>query len=192
MGRRQSRSGLADIMSHLVGVRVYQQYAWDYAGLRHLAIHGHQFDRYVVNNVRLNYFWTLLFLRLQKLDLKGKPIARFIDRLNTRWLRMSEKVASGALFHAAQHNADRIFCGHTHVALQQEQNGHHYYNAGGWVDSVPTYITVDEDGVRIREFQRQPDDGNFTEETGDVDAEMAELAGESGLTEDAEYEKIGG
>jgi len=182
--------GLTDIMSHLVGVRVYQQYVWEYAGLRHLAIHGHQFDRYVVNNVRLNYFWTLLFLRLQKLDLKGKPVARFIDRLNTRWLRMSEKVTSGALFHAAQHNVDRIFCGHTHVALQQEQDGCHYYNAGGWVDSVPTYITIDEEGVQVREYQLRAED-NLVEETGDVDSQTTELADESGLTEDAEYEKIG-
>jgi len=182
--------GLTDIMSHLVGVRVYQQYVWEYAGLRHLAIHGHQFDRYVVNNLRLNHFWTVLFLRLQKLDLKGKPVARFIDRLNTRWLRMSAKVASGALFHAVLHKADRIFCGHTHVALQQEQGGHHYYNTGGWVDSVPTYITIDEDGVRIQEYQQPSSDPSGSEERGDLefDTEPAE----TGPTEDAEYEKIGG
>src|SRR6266436_1762372 len=35
--------GLTNIMSHLVGVRVYQQYEWEYYGLRHMAIHGHQF-----------------------------------------------------------------------------------------------------------------------------------------------------
>src|ERR1700733_10485169 len=45
--------GLADIMSHLVGVRVYQEYEWEYTGMRHLAIHGHQFDRLLANNVRL-------------------------------------------------------------------------------------------------------------------------------------------
>jgi metallophosphoesterase superfamily enzyme len=64
--------GLTDIMSHLVGVKVFQEYEWEYAGLRHIAIHGHQFDRFVVNNVRFNYlFGTLAYLWLQKLDLKG-------------------------------------------------------------------------------------------------------------------------
>ena len=63
--------GLTDIMSHLVGVRVYQQYVWNYAGVRHLAIHGHQFDRLVANNLRLNYLGTLLYLQLEKLDLKA-------------------------------------------------------------------------------------------------------------------------
>ena len=32
--------GLTNIMSHLVGVRVYQRYAWQYDGLQHIAIHG--------------------------------------------------------------------------------------------------------------------------------------------------------
>ena len=95
--------GLANIMSHLVGVRVYQEYAWQYAGLRHIAIHGHQFDGFQVNNVRLSKLGTSLYLQLQKLDFKSKPIARFIDRLNTRWLRMSSKVSAGALHYARQH-----------------------------------------------------------------------------------------
>src|SRR6202050_2550923 len=92
--------GLTDIMSHLVGVQVYQEYEWNYGGLRHIAIHGHQFDGFQVNRVRLSRLGTSLYLQLQKLDFKRKPIARLIDRLNTRWLRMSTKVATGAIAHA--------------------------------------------------------------------------------------------
>jgi len=165
--------GLTDVMSHLVGVRVYQEYRWNYDGQRHLAIHGHQFDRFVVNSLRLNYLGTLLYLQLQKLDFKGKPVARLIDRLNTRWLRMSPKVASGALFHARLHGVDRIFCGHTHVAMQQIQDGIQYYNAGGWTDSCATYITIGAEGVRIHEYREQDgdcvsiDDHEATPEAGD-------------------------
>src|SRR5207247_7891646 len=42
--------GLSDVMSHLVGIDVYQQYEWDFEGVHHLAIHGHQFDRFLVSN----------------------------------------------------------------------------------------------------------------------------------------------
>src|ERR1700675_4901955 len=146
--------GLTNIMSHLVGVRVYQHYAWQYAGLRHIAIHGHQFDGFQVNNVRLSRLGTSLYLRLQKLDFKNKPIVRLIDRLNTRWLRMSLKVSGGALQHARQHDANRIFCGHTHEAIHVEKDGVQYYNAGGWPDSRLTYLTVDEQGVQIHEFDQ--------------------------------------
>src|SRR5882672_7152085 len=123
--------GLTNIMSHLVGVRVYQDYAWQYGGLRHIAIHGHQFDGFQVNNLRFSRLGTFLYLQLQKLDFRSKPIARLIDRLNTRWLRMSPKVSAGALHYAHQHGADRIFCGHTHQAVHVEQDGIHYYNSGG-------------------------------------------------------------
>ena len=140
---------LTNVMSHLVGVRVYQEYAWEYQGVRHLAIHGHQFDGFQVNNVSLSRMGTWFYLHLQKFDVKGKPIARLIDRINTSWLRLSPKVSSGAIAYARQHAAGRVFCGHTHEAIHVERDGIHYYNSGGWVDSRMTYLTVDEEGVRI-------------------------------------------
>jgi UDP-2,3-diacylglucosamine pyrophosphatase LpxH len=194
--------GLTDIMSHLVGIRVYQEYAWEYGGLRHLAIHGHQFDGFQVNRIRLSRWGTSLFLQLQKLDFKSKPITRMIDRLNTRWLRMSAKVASGALAYARQHGADRIFCGHTHEAIDVEQNGIYYYNSGGWVDSRLTYLTVDEQGVKTHEFNEhdyhehesgeRADDRDSGEERSETDSALADVADEPGLLEDVEYESVGG
>jgi UDP-2,3-diacylglucosamine pyrophosphatase LpxH len=189
--------GLTNIMSHLVGVRVYQDYSWEYRGLRHIAIHGHQFDGFQVSRVRLSQWGTSLYLRLQKIDLKGKPIARLIDRVNTRWLRMSPKVAAGALTYAGQRAADRIFCGHTHEAIHVEQDGVHYYNSGGWVDSRLTYLTIDAEGVQIhdygeQEYRERTDDRDSGEERGQADSAFADLADESGLLEDAEYESVGG
>jgi len=145
--------GLTEVMSHLVGIRVYQEYRWDYQGIRHIAVHGHQFDGFVVKNVRLNYlFGTLLYLQLQKWDSKGKALTRFLDRLGTSWGRMSSKVSEGALGHARRNGAQRIFCGHTHAAMRVNQDGVEYYNSGSWIDDRPTFITVGEDGVQIREY----------------------------------------
>jgi UDP-2,3-diacylglucosamine pyrophosphatase LpxH len=187
--------GLTNIMSHLVGVRVYQSYEWEFGGHRHIAIHGHQFDGFQVNNVRLSKVGTALYLKLQKLDFKSKPIVRLIDRLNTRWLRMSPKVSAGALEYARQHEADRIFCGHTHEALHVAENGIDYYNAGGWVDSRLTYLTVDEQEVRIHEYnQHEPeraDDRDSSQERGEADSSFADFADDSGLLEDVEYEGVG-
>jgi UDP-2,3-diacylglucosamine pyrophosphatase LpxH len=145
--------GLTNVMSHLVGVKVFQEYEWSYASLRHVAIHGHQFDGFAVNSVSLSKFGTWFYLLLQKLDLRGNPLSRLIDRLNTRWLRMSAKVASGAIAYARQHKVDRIFCGHTHDAMHVTQDGIEYYNSGGWIDSRLTYITIGNEGVQIHEYQ---------------------------------------
>ena len=184
--------GLIQIMSHLVGVRAYQEYTWEYQGLRHVAVHGHQFDSFGVNNVRFNYlFGTLLYLQLQKWDSKSKVLTRFLDRLNTRWLRLSTKVAEGALAHARQRQAARIFCGHTHAALHRREDGIDYYNSGSWIDDRPAYITVGEEGVQIHEYLERPDDRHPGEERSEADSEPAEFAGEAGLSEDAEYEGVG-
>jgi hypothetical protein len=135
---------------------------------------------------------TSLYLQLQKMDLKGKPIARLIDRMNTRWLRMSPKVAAGALNYAIQHGADRIFCGHTHQAIHVERGGIHYYNSGGWVDSRLTYLTIDEQGVQIHDYNERADDCDSGEERSEADSALADFTDESGLLEDVEYESVGG
>ena len=185
--------GLTEIMSHLVGVRVYQEYQWEYQGLRHIAVHGHQFDGIVVKNVHVSYLiGTLLYLQMQKWDSKNKTVTRFLDRLGTRWQRLSEKVAHGALVHARHHHAARIFCGHTHAALHQHDNerGIDYFNCGAWIDEHPTYISVGEEGVQIHEYAEQPDEPHPAEQPGLTDAEAAEFGDEAGFVEDSEYEGV--
>lgn len=183
--------GLVDVLSHLVGVRAYQEYAWEYLGRRHLAIHGHQFDRFAINNLLVSSLLTFLHLQLQKLDSRSKRISRYMDLMNTRWLRLSTKVSDGAMTYASLHRADRIFCGHTHVPLFLERDGVEYYNSGSWTDARPTYITVDAEGVRIHEYQERPDHRDSSEERVEADSELAELADAPGLHPDAEYESIG-
>jgi len=183
--------GLTEIMSHLVGVRVYQEYQWEYHGLRHIAVHGHQFDGFVVSNVRVSYLiGTLLYLQLQKWDSKNKTLTRFLDRLGTRWQRLSEKVADGALAHARHHPAARIFCGHTHAAMHKREDGIDYYNCGAWIDARPTYITVGEDGVQIHEYVERPDDLHPAGEQSLTDGDAAEFDNEAGFVEDGEFEGV--
>jgi UDP-2,3-diacylglucosamine pyrophosphatase LpxH len=183
--------GLTNVMSHLVGVRVFQEYRWRYRGLTHLAIHGHQFDGFAVNSMPLSSLGTRLYLQLQKLDLKGNPIARLIDRLNTRWLRMSAKVASGAIAHARERGAQRIFCGHTHDAMHLERDGVDYYNAGGWIDARLTYITVGDNGVRIHDYNEQADERDSGAERNEADSELGAFTSDADSIDDYEYEGIG-
>jgi UDP-2,3-diacylglucosamine pyrophosphatase LpxH len=178
-------------MSHLVGVKAYQEYSWDFLGRRHIAIHGHQFDRFMANNVFVSAIGSFLHLQLQKLDFKGKGLSRYVDRIHIRWLRLTQKVAAGALAHARVHQADRIFCGHTHVPSSQQRDGIEYYNTGSWTDSRPTYITVDAEGVEIHEYQERTDDRHSGEERSETDAEFADFADDAGLSADAEYQGVG-
>ena len=144
--------GLTEVMSHLVGVKVYQEYQWKYAGKRYLAIHGHQYDSFLVCNASLSAAGEWVYMYLQKLDSKSKLISRFLDRQNSKWMRLSPKVATGALAYARLRGVDVVFCGHTHMAMQAQSKGIRYFNSGCWTTEDPTYITVDELGVEVHDY----------------------------------------
>lgn len=156
--------GLTEVMSHLVGVKVYQKYSWRFAGRRYLAIHGHQYDRFLVNNRALSALCAYVYIQLQRLDSKTYRLSRYLDRQNSNWLRLSSKVEAGAIAYARFCGADSVFCGHTHLPMESEHAGVHYLNSGCWTCETPTYITVDESGERIRTYAGQPsfdfEDGN--------------------------------
>jgi UDP-2,3-diacylglucosamine pyrophosphatase LpxH len=144
--------GLADVMSHLVGVKVYQECLWDFAGLRYLAIHGHQFDRFLVDNAALSAIGEFLHIQIQRFDSERKVFTRFLDRQNSKWLHLSPKVATGAMAHAKLRGAQVVFCGHTHHAMQAEEDGVRYFNTGCWTGDAPTYITVGQAGVQLHTY----------------------------------------
>lgn len=182
--------GLSQVMSHLVGVEVYQEYEWWFGGIRHLAIHGHQFDRFVVNNHFISNLFTAIHEKLQKLSFGRKRIVGFLERFDTVWLRLSDKVAGGALAHAQHRNIQRIFCGHTHEAMSAGRGAIQYFNSGSWTQDTATYITVDEEGVNIHEYDERVDDRYPGEERGKANREFAYLADSAGLQGDAEYKGI--
>jgi UDP-2,3-diacylglucosamine pyrophosphatase LpxH len=157
--------GLTDVMSHLVGVQVYQEYLWNFAGKRYLAIHGHQFDRFLVNNAALSAIGEFLHLQIQKLGSERKNLARFLDRQNSTWLRLSPKVAAGALAHAKVRNAEVVFCGHTHQPMKAENDGILYFNSGCWTGDESTYIAVDRSGAKIERYLMEP---SMADELGKV------------------------
>jgi UDP-2,3-diacylglucosamine pyrophosphatase LpxH len=182
--------GLSNLMSHLVGIPVYRRYVWEYQGIRHLAVHGHQFDRFVVNNFLLSRLGEWIYLQLQKLDPRGKALARYLDRLNTRWLRLTDKVAAGAFEHARLCQAKRVFCGHTHVAMEAIKDGIAYYNSGSWVDSSCTYITVGEEGVELHEYDERAYDRNSGEEREETAALVAGVSVPSELSLPAGHDSV--
>ncbi len=182
--------GLSNLMSHLVGVPVYERYVWRFGGKKHLAIHGHQFDRFVSRNLLISRIGEAIYYELQKMDSQNKTLSRFLDRMNTRWLRLSTKVSRGALHYAQTGGMDRVFCGHTHVAMHANQDGIDYYNTGSWIDERATYVTVADEGVAIREYLCRTDHRDTNEERIAKPPTPADLFEHAGLPRLAGYESL--
>jgi UDP-2,3-diacylglucosamine pyrophosphatase LpxH len=117
-----------------------------------LAIHGHQFDRFIVNNALLSGLGEFIYLQLQRVDTRDNFLSHWLDRMNSRWLRLTPKVARGALSYARGKGCDVVFCGHTHQAYQAAAGGVQYFNTGCWTHESPTFITVADGEVRTHHF----------------------------------------
>ncbi len=134
------------------GAKIYSSYSWKYNGKKYIAIHGHQFDNFLINNAFLSFIANKIYNFIQLIDFDDKRISRFIKKKSKGWLRLSEKVASRALLYAKFHQADFIFCGHTHRAIKRKKDGICYCNSGCWTDLPATYILIDGEKIRIGKY----------------------------------------
>ena len=145
--------GLYEIFGPLMNAKIHETYVWQYKKERYLAMHGHQFDRFLIDNVFLSRLASWIYNQIQRFDFADKRVSHYVKRESKGWLRISQKVAEGAVKEAKKNGAKYAFCGHTHKPLEKT-NFHHvrYYNAGCWTDTPCSYITIDKRDIRIRKF----------------------------------------
>lgn len=144
---------LAKIFAALTGAKVYKKYVWRHKGKKYIAIHGHQFDNYLVDNALLSLIAPRIYNLIQLVDFPDRRMSRYIKNNHKGWLRNSEKVAARAILYARMCGADYIFCGHTHKAMRERRSGTRYFNSGSWTDSPATYITVEGKKIEICIYQ---------------------------------------
>ena len=137
---------LAQIASAFLGIDVHKEYTWDHAGKKHLAIHGHQFDRFLINNKVMSDIASFLYLMLQRVDMKKRRLSRFVKRLSKKWLRLSNKVSLSAIRYGKRKKADYVFCGHTHLSVEKKMKDIRYFNSGCWTDIPSTFIEIKDSG----------------------------------------------
>jgi UDP-2,3-diacylglucosamine pyrophosphatase LpxH len=149
-----NHDGIAEILSHLLGLRVYDEYLWESAGEKYLAIHGHQFDRFLNENIIISAFACGIYKLFQRIDTDEQRVSRWMKRRSKMWLRISEKIANDAIAYAKTKRAKYVFCGHTHQAMERKIDGVTYVNSGCWTDVPSQFITIgSQNGVMLREFR---------------------------------------
>jgi UDP-2,3-diacylglucosamine pyrophosphatase LpxH len=148
--------GLAEIMSHLIGIEVYKEYNWILNGKKYLAIHGHQFDRFLNENIIISAIASFVYDRIQRWGNEKQTIARYLKNKSKGWLRLAKKVADGAVEYGRHKKANVVICGHTHKSARYEypEKNIIYYNSGCWTDIPSSYILIYENGeVEIKYFE---------------------------------------
>lgn len=144
--------GLANIFAAFTGAKAYKVYKWQYRRKVYLAIHGHQFDNFLVDNAVLSFLAQKIYNFIQLIDFKDLRMSHYLKRSSKGWLRLSEKVARRAILYGRLRGVDYVFCGHTHKAMQERRGKIHYYNSGSWTDIPSTYITIDGRKIELCEY----------------------------------------
>ena len=145
---RGNHDGPADIVSHIVGVDIHDEYIFDNGQIRLLILHGDQFDTIVTNFGWLTDFACAVFYFIQKWA--PHRASRWIRRVTKRWQRNSERVEERAIEYAKAKKCAYVTCGHTHLPMKEERDGVTYVNSGTWIESPPSpFVAVRGAEIRL-------------------------------------------
>lgn len=143
--------GLVDVLSHLVGIEVFDKYEWMADNKKCVALHGHQFDPAISRWQGISDFFSWWYLQLQKLPGLKKGFPRWVDSVTSKFQKLSQIIEQKALKYGKCHGYDVVCCGHTHEALSSIQDGVEYYNSGCWVKHEGTYIGINGNHIEVKQ-----------------------------------------
>ncbi len=145
-----NHDGSANIVSHLLGVRVLEECVLVSGQRRILIFHGHQYDRFIQDHPIVTLLADTAYSLLQKLD-RRHAIARLAKRSSKIFLRCEDKIRTGARASAARHGCDAVICGHTHRAVEDDSKDIIYYNSGCWTERPCHYLAIQRGRIELRQ-----------------------------------------
>ncbi len=146
---RGNHDGPADIISHIVGVDILDEYIYDNGEARLLILHGDQFDTFITSYKLLTEVGCRIFYFIQKWA--PHNTARWIRRVTKKWQRNSQLVQQRAVEYARGKGCRFVTCGHTHLPLTAEVDRVRYFNTGTWIEHPPCpFVSVRGPEVRLQ------------------------------------------
>jgi UDP-2,3-diacylglucosamine pyrophosphatase LpxH len=145
-----NHDGSAEIISHLLGVQVVEEYVLQSGGEKILIVHGHQFDDFINDHPILTWIADCAYWLLQKID-KTHYIARLAKRRSKTFVRCTNKIQEGARRLAHGRGCTIALCGHTHHVEAMPASPEMpvaYFNSGCWTENPASYLTIQRGEVK--------------------------------------------
>jgi UDP-2,3-diacylglucosamine pyrophosphatase LpxH len=146
-----NHDGSAEIISHLLGVSVEDEYVLESGPQRVLILHGHVFDDFIQSYPFVTWLADRLYRVLQMID-RTHRFAKMAKHGSKTFLRCAKKIADGATALARERGCTAVVCGHTHVACALTEQPIPYFNSGCWTELPCSYLTVKDGAVELHEF----------------------------------------
>jgi UDP-2,3-diacylglucosamine pyrophosphatase LpxH len=153
-----NHDGSAEIVSHLLGVAVRDEYILESGGQRILILHGHSFDDFLDAHPVLTWVGDCIYWLLQGID-RTHYFAKLAKQGSKTFLRCARKIEEGAVAYARKKSCGAVCCGHTHHGVTNTDGAVHYFNSGCWTEVPGTYLTVANGNVELHSFTAEPPAG---------------------------------
>jgi UDP-2,3-diacylglucosamine pyrophosphatase LpxH len=145
-----NHDGSAEVVSHLLGVTVKDEFVFRSGDREILVLHGHTFDDFIDTHPILTWIGDCIYALLQWVD-SSHTIARMAKKGSKTFVRCVQKIERGAIAQAKRMGCDVVCCGHTHLAVENphDESGVQYFNSGCWTESPCTYLTIVDGLVQL-------------------------------------------
>jgi UDP-2,3-diacylglucosamine pyrophosphatase LpxH len=147
-----NHDGSAEVVSHLLGVTVVDEYVLSSGGRKILILHGHQFDDFIDAHPFLTWVGDLIYFFLQKID-RTHYFAKLAKKGSKTFLRCAKKIEEGSREHAIRKSCQAVCCGHTHHATFDQSHTVHYFNSGCWTELPCTFLTITDGSIEMHQME---------------------------------------
>jgi UDP-2,3-diacylglucosamine pyrophosphatase LpxH len=165
-----NHDGSAEVISHLLGVTVQNDYVLQSGGQRILILHGHIFDEFIDNHPILTWLADRVYKFLQWID-NSHYFAKLAKHGSKTFLRCMKKIEEGSTELARRRGCCAAICGHTHHPCAHTNQPIPYFNSGSWTELPCTYLTVTDGLVQVHEFS--PEEETALLELSSAPAELS-------------------
>jgi UDP-2,3-diacylglucosamine pyrophosphatase LpxH len=146
-----NHDGSAEIVSHLLGVTVKEEYVLASGKQKILILHGHTFDDFIDAHPFLTWVGDCIYLLLQWID-RTHYFAKLAKKGSKTFLRCVKQVEERSSAYALGKGCTAVCCGHTHTSYDRHNGSVHYWNSGCWTERPCTYLAIAEGRIELRRF----------------------------------------
>lgn len=145
-----NHDGPAELVSHLIGVDVVDDYEL-VSGDKYIYFHhGHRYDKFLTDHKILTWLGDAIYWWLQKID-PSFGLARRAKHSSKHFLRNSDVIKKKSLEYAERHGYNAVCCGHTHFALECPGDIG-YYNSGCWTELPCTFLSIENGTINLHKY----------------------------------------
>jgi UDP-2,3-diacylglucosamine pyrophosphatase LpxH len=163
-----NHDGSAEIVSHLLGTRVMDEYVLHSGAERILILHGHRFDEFLDSHPIMTWVGDQIYFMLQRID-RTHRFAKFAKKSSKTFLRCAQVIEEKSVAYARHKECTAVVCGHTHVAAAKHDQSIPYFNSGCWTEWPGTYLTVCDGRVTVEHFTREVHDDTAESTAAEMD-----------------------